>query len=86
MNVAVLATGGRVDAGQLPRRFADRRRRAEHAKSFGATTRAKIELAAIHEALERHGGSKPKAAEQLGVSLKTLYNKLNQHQAQKRAG
>ena len=32
----------------------------------------------IHQTLERHGGNKPKAAEELGVSLKTLYNKLNQ--------
>ena len=35
-------------------------------------------MVAIHRALERHSGSKPKAAEELGVSLKTLYNKLNQ--------
>ena len=37
-----------------------------------------IEMQAIYEALDRHGGSKPKASDELGVSLKTLYNKLNQ--------
>ena len=35
-------------------------------------------MQAIHEALDRHDGNKPKAAEELGISLKTLYNKLNQ--------
>ena len=37
-----------------------------------------MEMQAIHEALARHNGNKPKAAEELGISLKTLYNKLNQ--------
>ena len=32
----------------------------------------------INESLERHNGNKPAAAEELGVSLKTLYNKVNQ--------
>jgi two-component system NtrC family response regulator len=36
-----------------------------------------MEIQAIHEALARHNGNKPKAAEELGISLKTLYNKLN---------
>jgi two-component system NtrC family response regulator len=37
-----------------------------------------LEMQAIHEALDRHAGNKPQAAEELGISLKTLYNKLNQ--------
>jgi len=35
---------------------------------------------AILQSLDRHDGNKAVAAEELGVSLKTLYNKLNQAQ------
>jgi len=37
-----------------------------------------LERLAVHAALERHGGNKPAAAEELGISLRTLYNKLKE--------
>jgi len=44
-----------------------------------------LEMQAIYDALDRCGGNKPKAAEELGISLKTLYNKLNQASAMHRS-
>jgi two-component system NtrC family response regulator len=44
-------------------------------------TLREIEMQVIYQTLERLGGNKPKVAEELGISLKTLYNKLNQSSA-----
>jgi two-component system NtrC family response regulator len=44
-----------------------------------------MELQAIQEAMQRHQGHKPAVAEELGISLKTLYNKLGQIEPQQRA-
>jgi two-component system NtrC family response regulator len=44
----------------------------------GPCSLRELEMQAIQDALDRHSGNKPKAAEELGISLKTLYNKLNQ--------
>ena len=44
-------------------------------------TLREIELKEIVERLDRNGGNKAKTAEELGISLKTLYNKLHQVQA-----
>ena len=46
--------------------------------SLETATLRDLEMKAIESALQRHGGNKSKAAEELGISLKTLYNKLNQ--------
>lgn len=64
-----------VTPEHLPQRFGSRGVRPP---SLGPMTLRDLEMQAIHEALERHAGNKPAAAEELGVSLKTLYNKLNQ--------
>jgi len=66
-----------ISAEHLPRRFASRRIHRLAPRTAGRTLR-EIEMEAIHAALDRHDGNKPKAAEELGISLKTLYNKLNQ--------
>jgi len=60
----------------LPRHFSTRQLRKE-LRSSGPISLRNLEMQAIEEALERHGGNKPAAANELGISLKTLYNKLN---------
>ena len=45
--------------------------------SQGKTLRD-LEMGAIQSSLQRNEGNKAKAADELGISLKTLYNKLNQ--------
>ncbi len=75
----ILGDEGPVDVDHLPHRFDARSLRPTVLKTnSGPKTLREMELDAIQDSLERHGGSKPKAAEELGISLKTLYNKLNQ--------
>ena len=54
--------------------------------SSHSKTLREIEMDVIHHVLDKHGGDKPKAALELGIALKTLYNKLNQYQANSAAG
>jgi len=44
-------------------------------------TLREIEMDVIYQVLEKHEGDKPKTANELGIALKTLYNKLHQHQS-----
>lgn len=50
-----------------------------------AQTLREMEIAMIHKVLDKHSGDKPRAALELGIALKTLYNKLNQSQVQPHA-
>ncbi|MDX1944049.1 MAG: sigma-54 dependent transcriptional regulator [Pirellulaceae bacterium] len=62
----------------LPQRFAARKAAGGKVRISGPITLRDLEMQAIYDALDRHEGNKPEAAEELGISLKTLYNKLNQ--------
>ena len=46
----------------------------------GPPTLRDIEMKYIQVILEKHNGNKPAASKELGISLKTLYNKINQLQ------
>lgn len=77
-HATILCESGPITAEHLPPHF-NRRQLTGAAKLHrGPVTLRELEMDAIHEALERTQGNKPRAAEELGVSLKTLYNKLNQ--------
>lgn len=79
-HATILCESGPIHPEHLPEHFTARRLIGV-GKNSGPQSLREIEMEAIHDALDRHGGSKPKAAEELGVSLKTLYNKLNQEDA-----
>jgi DNA-binding NtrC family response regulator len=51
----------------------------------GARTLREIEMEHVLRVLEKHAGHKQSAAAELGISLKTLYNKLNQLQEERRS-
>jgi two-component system NtrC family response regulator len=80
----ILSDGGPITPEHLPTRFEGRPARPGSTaglKAVGSSTPQtlrEMEMQVIHQTLERLGGNKPKAAEELGISLKTLYNKLNQ--------
>ncbi|KAA5546316.1 sigma-54-dependent Fis family transcriptional regulator [Roseiconus nitratireducens] len=75
-HAAILCDALPIDAEHLPRHFSRRQLRHE-VRDSGPMTIKQLELIAIERALERNGGDKKAAAEELGVSVKTLYNKLN---------
>jgi len=84
-HAAVLCESLPIEPSDLPLGFGKRQLRKELRDSGPMTLRA-LELIAIERALERHDGNKPAAAEELGVSLKTLYNKLNASEDRLKAG
>lgn len=49
-------------------------------------TLREIEMEAIYRVLNKNKGDKPRTALELGIALKTLYNKLNLYEAQTQAG
>ncbi len=84
-HAVILAEGGQILPEHLPHGVTRKAGMAAAAplKSAAAPTLAtsktlrEIEMEVIYQVLEKHRGDKPKAAAELGIALKTLYNKLN---------
>ena len=74
----ILCDAPPIAVEHLPKRFATAQPLVPTAPRPMAASLRAIEMQAIHDALDRHSGNKAKAAEELGISLKTLYNKLSQ--------
>lgn len=84
-HATILCDAGPITADDLPQHFNRRQLNGAARSSRGPMTLRDLEMEAIHESLDRHDGAKPKAAAELGISLKTLYNKLNQESGLKAA-
>ena len=87
----IMSDGVTINVEDLP---ASLTRGASSSSTSGATivqgnapmTLREMEMQMIYSVLEKHQGDKPKTARELGIALKTLYNKLNQDQARSAAG
>ena len=74
----ILCDGQMIELSHLPPRFHQVVDTPKPQSGNPVMTLRELELVAIHSALDRHDGNKTAAASELGISLKTLYNKLNQ--------
>jgi two-component system NtrC family response regulator len=76
-HATILCDDEMISADHLPAQFTRRQLTGAAANRPGPISLRDLEMQAIYQALERHDGNKPKAADELGISLKTLYNKVN---------
>jgi len=76
-HATILCGEGPIGPEHLPAQLDRRQLTGAAVHHPGPISLRELEMQAIFQALERHGGNKPRAADELGISLKTLYNKLN---------
>ncbi len=76
----ILTRENEVTESQLPDGLTDGQSEGGSPADFGeGMTIQKMERALIFDTLERNGGNKTRAARALGISLKTLHNKLGRY-------
>jgi DNA-binding NtrC family response regulator len=91
----IISSGGRIVPEHLPSRLFQPKSEPQTIPLTGAAverpaapasgrTLREIQMEHLLKVLEKHGGNKPAAAAELGISLKTLYNRLNELQEDRR--
>jgi DNA-binding NtrC family response regulator len=88
-HAAILSDGETIRAEDLPLSVGSRRpvddRPFDVSNFPRPMTLREIEMEVIIQTLEKYEGDKPRTSDELGIALKTLYNKLNAHHAQDQA-
>ena len=84
-HATILCDSMPIDVDHLPRHFTQRQLR-KAIRDNKPMSLQEVEMIAIERAVERHCGDKRAAAKELGVSLRTLYNKLNAAEDRRVAG
>jgi DNA-binding NtrC family response regulator len=86
----ILSDGETITVEDLPISVTRKPRRLRLAGDLSESERPRtlreIEMEVILQTLEKNAGDKPRTALELGIALKTLYNKLNQNQQHAEAG
>ncbi|MFN0056064.1 MAG: sigma-54-dependent transcriptional regulator [Planctomycetales bacterium] len=89
-HAVILSDGKTITLDDLPASLTRRARRqrpvVEYTDGERPKTLREIEMEVILQTLDRNGGDKPRTAVELGIALKTLYNKLNQSAGLSEAG
>lgn len=75
-HASILCDGFPITANDLPKHFGSSGASTIPINTAGRSLK-ELEMETIHATLEQLNGNKTAAAQQLGISLKTLYNKLN---------
>jgi len=76
----VLCKGDRITDSDLPGHLVLGKLASQSVSSGGrGMTISEMEKVMIIESLERHGGNRTKASEALGISSRTLRNKLHEY-------
>ena len=86
-HAVILSDGQTIGVDDLPTSIT---RKSKRLRLMGEGDRPRtlreIEMEVILQTLEKNAGDKPRTAIELGIALKTLYNKLNQNQQHAEAG
>ena len=84
-HASILCEGLPITAKDLPQHFGSPASTVQMSTATAGKSLRDIEMAMIHATLDQCNGNKTAAAQQLGISLKTLYNKLNSENVRKAA-